>query len=102
MSYRVVLQPAARAEAADIYRYLYERSPHAAERWLAGFDEAARTLDSMPERCALAPENQVFSREIRQLLYDQYRILFTVKGRTVQVLHVRHSARKPLGRSGKG
>lgn len=101
MTFKIVLQPAARAEAAGIYRYLYERSPHGADRWLAGFGEAARTLDSMPERCALAPENPTFSREIRQLLYDQYRILFTIKGRMVRVLHVRHAARKPLGRSGK-
>ena len=101
MTYKIVLQPAARAEAAGIYKYLYERSPHAADRWLAGFDEAARTLDTMPERCALALENHRFAREIRQLLYDQYRILFTIKGRTVHVLHVRHAARKPLGRSGR-
>ncbi len=52
----------------------------------------------MPERCAHAPENRWFKREIRQLLYDQYRILFTIRGRTVRVLHVRHGARLELGK----
>jgi plasmid stabilization system protein ParE len=47
-----------------------------------------------------APENRSFKREIRQLLYDQYRILFTIRGRTVRVLHVRHGARIPLGKRG--
>jgi plasmid stabilization system protein ParE len=97
VTYRIVLQPAARAEAADIYKYLHERSPRAAEAWLTGFDRALRTLGSMPERCSLAPENATFTREIRQLLYERYRILFTIKGQDVRVLHVRHGARKPLG-----
>ncbi len=98
MTYKIVVQPAARAEAAGIYKYLHERSPQAAERWLVGFDQAARTLEGMPERCAHAPENRWFKREIRQLLYDQYRILFTIRGRTVRVLHVRHGARLELGK----
>jgi plasmid stabilization system protein ParE len=100
VTYKIVVQPAARAEAAGIYKYLHERSPQAAERWLTGFHQAARTLESLPERCAHAPENRSFKREIRQLLYEQYRILFTIQGRTVRVLHVRHGAQLPLGTRG--
>jgi hypothetical protein len=48
----------------------------------------------------LAPENVHFTQDIRQLLYgprnDVYRILFTILGDTVQVLHVRHSAQQHL------
>lgn len=96
MNYRIVVQPAARAQAAAIYAYLFERAPLAAERWLSGFDRAVQTLRSMPARCALAPESPSFSREIRQLLYGNYRILFTIRGNEVRVLHVRHAARDRL------
>ncbi|MDJ0734584.1 MAG: type II toxin-antitoxin system RelE/ParE family toxin [Nostocaceae cyanobacterium] len=58
------------------------------------------TLQEKPRRCALAPENDVFTEEIRQLIYgksrSKYRILFTTRENTVFVLHVRHSSQAPL------
>jgi hypothetical protein len=43
------------------------------------------------QRCALAPENARFPFEVRHLLYGRkphiYRIIFTVEGDTVSVLH---------------
>jgi plasmid stabilization system protein ParE len=57
-------------------------------------------LDQFPARCSLAPENEHFTQEIRQLLHgprnDVYRILFTIQGDTVHVLHVRHGAQQHL------
>ncbi len=54
----------------------------------------------MPARCPLAPENDEFEEEIRELLYGKrqhrYRILFTIRGETVIVLHIRHGAREHL------
>ena len=47
----------------------------------------------------MAPERNEFSAEVRQLLYGrkphQYRILFTIKGETVQIIHIRHSRGQP-------
>ena len=37
----------------------------------------------------LAPEDDEFSEEIRQMVIGRYRVLFTIKGREVHVLHVR-------------
>lgn len=51
-------------------------------------------------RCPLAPESGLFPFEVRQLLYGHkphvYRILFTVQGNVVYVLHIRHGRRQPL------
>lgn len=44
----------------------------------------------MPERCPLAPENDAFEVEIRQLIYRSHRVLFTVLGSRVHILHIRH------------
>ena len=57
--------------------------PHAAAGWYDGFAHAINSLADMPQRCSLAPENDAFEEEIRQLLYGPrgpaYRALFTVE-----------------------
>jgi toxin ParE1/3/4 len=67
-----------------------------AEVWLDGVIAAVDTLTSLPRRCPLAPENDDFDVEVRQLLYGEFRILFIVEDEVVRVLHVRHGARRFL------
>jgi plasmid stabilization system protein ParE len=67
-----------------------------AEAWLDGVLAAIDTLTSLPRRCPLAPENDEFDVEVRQLLYGEHRILFTVEDDVVRVLHVLHGARRFL------
>jgi plasmid stabilization system protein ParE len=43
----------------------------------------------VPKGFPLAPEDNEFSDEIRQMFVGRYRLLFTIKGRKVHVLHVR-------------
>lgn len=63
-------------------------------------DEAIASLATFPKRCPLAPETVSFPFEVRQLLYGRkphvYRILFTIEGDTVNVLHIRHGRRRPM------
>jgi hypothetical protein len=46
-------------------------------------------LGVVPKAFPLAPEDDEFSEEIRQMVVGRYRILFTIKGRKVHLLHVR-------------
>ena len=48
-----------------------------------------KQLGVVPKAFPLAPENDDFSEEIRQMIVGRYRVLFTIKGRKVHVLHVR-------------
>jgi len=50
----------------------------------------------MPQRCACARENDKYDEELRQLVFRSHRIIFTIKGKTVHVMHIRHAARKEL------
>jgi plasmid stabilization system protein ParE len=63
-------------------------------------EDAIASLATFPKRCPLAPETVRFPFEVRQLLYGRkphvYRILFTIEGDTVIVLHIRHGRRKPV------
>ena len=92
------VEPTARAlaNADEAFLWIYEEAPESALRWYDGLLKTLRTLERSPRRWGLARENPFFEEEIRQLIYGRYRVLFTVKGKTVYVLRVRHGARETL------
>ncbi len=100
MTYKLIIQPPALADLEGAYRWIAERSPQNAAGWFNGFLEALATLKQFPQRCELAPESKHIVQKIRQLLYGRrggvYRALFTVRGREVHVLHIRHAARRTM------
>ncbi len=57
-------------------------------------------LASAPNGFPLAPEDIEFSEVIRQMLVGRYRILFTIRGRKVHVLHLRGAYIRVLDRAG--
>jgi len=62
----------------------------AAQRWARQLRTAAlKQLRVVPKAFPLAPENDEFSEEIRQMIVGRYRVPFTISGRKVHVLHVR-------------
>lgn len=96
MKFRVVVEPPAELDITEVFLWIAEDSPINAIRWEQGLEQAIHSLEMMPERCTVAPEAAAFNYTIRQLLYGHYRVLFTIRGETVHVLHVRHGARDQL------
>jgi plasmid stabilization system protein ParE len=100
VTYHVVIHRRAEAGITEAYDWLAERSPEAAERWLAGVQRAIASLDTLPARCPIAPESRLVGSEIRCRLYGRrggrYRILFVIRGESVHVVDVRHGARRPI------
>jgi len=98
--YQVIIQPEAEQGIKQAYFWMNNYSSRQARNWLEGIYKAILSLEQMPLRCSLAFENNFFEEEIRQLIYrkekNTYRILFTVKEKTVQILFVRHSSQQPL------
>jgi plasmid stabilization system protein ParE len=101
MAFRVETSAQAESDADAILEWLL--SQHTGEtgiRWFLALEEAIASLATFPERCPLAAESARFPFEVRQLLYGRkphvYRILFTIDGETVNILHIRHGRRKPL------
>lgn len=61
-----------------------------AQQWIRQLRTAvSKQLRVLPKGFPLAPEDDEFSEEIRQMVVGRYRVLFTIKGRKVHVLHVR-------------
>jgi plasmid stabilization system protein ParE len=100
MVFQVEITPVAEAQIEQAYHWYRERNPEFADSWFRGLMNAIATLQEKPQRCALAVEHEVFSEEVRQLLYGKpkniYRVLFTIRDNTVYALYVRHSAQAPL------
>jgi len=98
MEFRVEISAQAESDADAILEWLISRhAGEAGERWFHALESAVASLSTLPRRCPLAPEAARFPFEVRQLLYGRkphaYRILFTVAGGTVYVLHIRHGRR---------
>jgi plasmid stabilization system protein ParE len=100
MVFQVEITPVAETQIEQAYQWYRDRNPGFADRWFRGLMNAIATLQEKPQRCALAFEQEVFSEEVRQLLYGKsrntYRVLFTIRGNTVHVLYVRHCAQAPM------
>lgn len=101
MAYRVEITREAHTKILETFVWKSEhQSEQKAFEWYNGVMDALYTLEEMPGRCALAPETEDFKDEIRQLLYgkrkDSYRVLFTIRGETVHILRVLHSAMERL------
>lgn len=61
--------------------------------WIDALEKQIASLDTMPERFALAPEHGRFSYDIRQMLVGlnrpTYRLIYTIQTNAVIVLTVR-------------
>ena len=88
----------ARAERdfATIYKDVRAGQSDKAWEWYVGFKEAILSLGQLPYRCPVTPGKD----DLRQLLYGNkphvYRIIFRVleTKKAVEVLHIRHGARR--------
>lgn len=103
MAYLVELSRTAEAEVLEAFVWKGERSASAANQWYNGLMTALASLKEHPRRCPVAPDQDAFPEEVHQLLYgkrrDVYRILFSIRGVIVYILHVRHGSQKPFSTS---
>ena len=101
MTYNVIIESQAMKNLETIVVWIAEENERAARHWYVEMVAAIESLKNLPDRCPVAPESELFAREIRQLLHgkhrNKYRILFTLVGDTVHILHIRHGARDWVG-----
>ena len=97
--YGVILTPEAETRIVAAFRYILERSPLKAEKWLRALYKKIDSLEQMPERCPLARENEYFEETLRHLIFKSHRIIFRIDEtkRLVQVLYVRHAKQQAVG-----
>jgi plasmid stabilization system protein ParE len=99
--WNVIVERPAQKDIAKAYYWIAGRNAEAADRWFEGLYKTMGSLETFPERAALAPESKNLRCEIHEIFHGhrqhKYRILFTISKNQVHVLHVRHGARLALG-----
>jgi len=104
MAYVVKILPRAELDREKLYEHIHAEDSDAALEWYRGLRTAIFSLANNPARCPVTPENPRF----RHLLYGHkahvYRVIFRVleKQQQVEVLHIRHGARRKLKKSELG
>lgn len=96
MAYRVEITARAERDLVSLYFEIDAANSAAAKEWYLGLRDAIVSLAQFPNRNPVTPEN----KRLWHLLYGTkphvYRVIFRVKAkpRTVQILHIRHGARR--------
>ncbi len=96
--FKVYISPTVEDEIEQYVHEIAKDSVINALKWYRAIMDKIMTLNKPPARCPYADEMVFHDYEIRNLLFGNYRILFHIKGYTVQVLHVKHGKmkRQPL------
>ena len=96
MAYLVRIAARAERDLSYLHDEINGPDSAAARRWYEGLRRAILSLAVHPKRCRTTPEN----RKLRDLLYGDkpnvYRVIYRVNERQkqVDVLHIRHGARR--------
>jgi plasmid stabilization system protein ParE len=85
-------------EIDEILSYIAEHSPRGAAAVKARIDQTIATLTEFPEMAQRTDESEV--RRIPVGSYP-YLIFYAVEEEYIIILHVRHGARRPLGKPKK-
>jgi len=96
MKYTLNITSEAVADVEDARSTIAEYSAQSAERFINLIDQSFESLTFMPNRHPLAPEAATHGRDIRQMVVGKYRVLYTVVYQVVNILRVRHGARRPF------
>ncbi len=98
MAYLVNITLRAERDFVSLYHEVHAGDSDAALKWCGDLKEAVLSLEEQPNRCPVAPEKP----QLRHLLYGSkphiYRVIYRVreKQKRVDILHIRHGARKKL------
>jgi toxin ParE1/3/4 len=96
MAYLVNITIRAARDFAALYEAIRAEQSSAALKWYRGLKKAILSLEELPARGSMTPEN----RRLRHLLYGHkphvYRVIYRVleRQKRVDVFHIRHGARR--------
>jgi len=102
LAFQVDITEPALVDAEEYVRFIRDvkKKPEAAERWFRGLVQAIYSLEDLPERCPVIPEQGEFPFEIRHLIYFPHRIIFRVdrQANRVVIYRVYHGSRRGLAK----
>jgi toxin ParE1/3/4 len=89
---RVRYRQLALIDLAEIFLYLSKRSPNGAQNVLAAINAAIRDIAENPLSARKTSDATVRVKVVRRYLY---KIFYSIDANEIEILHVRHGARRP-------
>lgn len=89
---KVIWSPFATDRAVEVARFLFLNNSEGAFNWINRLFEATDDLERFPEMGRMVPE--VGRKDIRELIWRGYRIIYQVKTEEVVVHNLRHSRQR--------
>jgi toxin ParE1/3/4 len=83
----------AQKDLEHIFFYIADDSLNNAKKIILELEERISSLDTMPERFALIPENIFFGTNYRQITHKKYRVIYKISGNSVYIMRVIHGAK---------
>ncbi len=91
--YKVNITFNATTDLEHIFFYIAEDSINNAKKFIHELEEKIYSLDTMPERFALIPENIFFGTNYRQITHKKYRVIYKISCNSVFIMRVIHGAK---------
>ena len=91
--YKVNISFNAQKDLEQLFFYIAEDSISNAKNFILELEEKIYSLDTMPERFALIPENVFFDTNYRHIIHKKYRVIYKISGNSVYILRVVHGAK---------
>jgi toxin ParE1/3/4 len=90
---KILFTPSGRRQFLEAIAYIYRDNPSAALAFRNKAERILSRLQDFPESGRLIPEFP--DLPFREVIVNPYRFFYRIKGRTVWIVAVRHSARLP-------
>ena len=89
---KITWSPLAVDRVTEAASYISQDSSAEAVRWVQKIFNAARRLEFFPESGRIVPE--INNHAIREIIYGNYRIIYQISGKEIEILTVRNFKRK--------
>jgi plasmid stabilization system protein ParE len=91
--YRVYITDTAQLDLEQVFYYVAQDSLQIAERFVSELEAKVYSLETLPERQPLIPENEYFGTDYRHLIHRKYRIVYRIADGDVFILRIIHGAK---------
>ena len=85
---RIQWSPLAVDRVSEIADYIARDNPLAADKWARSVFDRVKQVEDFSESGRYVPE--ISRKDIRELVYGNYRIIYRVEAKVVSILTVRH------------
>jgi len=96
MAYLVNTTSRAERDLHHLYNEINAAGSDAARKWYKGLKKQILSLEELPNRCPVTPEKKTVRYLLSGRKHGVYRVIYRVleRQKVVEVLHIRHGARK--------